>query len=132
MGGNRRILRQCDVDNLRSVTISDEDELMTQACAICLDDFNLSESVKALPCGHYFHEQCASEWLTRWKNTCPLCKAAVEPEFTATQEELSINLYSSRSSDRRVPPGINSLEHIPLIELGHSTTPSFNYTNPQP
>lgn len=128
--GNRHTLRQRDVDSLPSVTVSEEDDLLTQACAICLDDFNPSATVKVLPCGHHFHEQCVSEWLTRWKYTCPLCKVAVELESTVTQELLT-DLETSPISGDAAPTSTISLEQSPLIELRRATTSSMNYTNPQ-
>jgi hypothetical protein len=32
-------------------------------CSICMEDFKLNEEAKKLPCKHYFHTQCITEWL---------------------------------------------------------------------
>lgn len=32
-------------------------------CAICMDEYKLVDKTKKLPCKHYFHESCISEWL---------------------------------------------------------------------
>eukprot|EP00941_MAST-03F_sp_MAST-3F-sp1_P000688 g688.t1 len=32
-------------------------------CIICLEKFSAGESVRTLPCGHYFHLNCINEWL---------------------------------------------------------------------
>lgn len=32
-------------------------------CAICMDDFNLDEQAKKLPCKHLFHNPCIAQWL---------------------------------------------------------------------
>ena len=43
-----------------------------QECSICLDEFELNEPVKQLPCKHGFHKQCIDEWI-HLKPTCPIC-----------------------------------------------------------
>eukprot|EP01036_Dinobryon_divergens_P022234 gene22235-30475_t len=46
-------------------------------CSICMGDFEGSDMLNILPCGHYFHaEDCCARWLTD-HNSCPTCKAPV-------------------------------------------------------
>jgi hypothetical protein len=33
------------------------------SCAICLDDLQTGQMVKALACSHKFHEKCINNWL---------------------------------------------------------------------
>uniref|UniRef100_A0A7S4RS24 RING-type domain-containing protein n=1 Tax=Alexandrium monilatum TaxID=311494 RepID=A0A7S4RS24_9DINO len=40
-------------------------------CAICLVDYEDSDAVLPLPCGHVFHSACLSQWLLH-AETCPL------------------------------------------------------------
>eukprot|EP00747_Dinoflagellata_sp_TGD_P026885 gnl/TRDRNA2_/TRDRNA2_132249_c0_seq1.p1 gnl/TRDRNA2_/TRDRNA2_132249_c0~~gnl/TRDRNA2_/TRDRNA2_132249_c0_seq1.p1 ORF type:complete len:295 (+),score=41.33 gnl/TRDRNA2_/TRDRNA2_132249_c0_seq1:75-959(+) len=47
------------------------------SCAVCLDDFAEGESLRQLPCKHYFHCRCIDEWLTRSKR-CPLCNCCID------------------------------------------------------
>ena len=49
--------------NLPSVKITEEDVKKNLECAICMEDFNLNEEAKKLPCKHCFHEPCITEWL---------------------------------------------------------------------
>jgi hypothetical protein len=42
-------------------------------CTICLSEFDHEEVVGVLPCGHRFHIECITEWLT-CSVKCPLCK----------------------------------------------------------
>ena len=32
-------------------------------CNICMEDFQLDESVRTLPCKHFYHPVCISTWL---------------------------------------------------------------------
>jgi len=50
--------------------------IINNACAICLEDFAGSTSVKVLPCRHGFHVPCIDEWLAR-SDLCPICKHSV-------------------------------------------------------
>ncbi|KAF8406641.1 hypothetical protein HHK36_008731 [Tetracentron sinense] len=43
-------------------------------CSVCLQDFQLGETVRSLPhCHHIFHLPCIDEWLFR-HGSCPLCR----------------------------------------------------------
>lgn len=48
--------------------------LENPTCVICLSDYALGEMVSILPCLHYYHKKCISDWLPR-VNTCPICRA---------------------------------------------------------
>ena len=41
-----------------------------EPCAICYDDYRSSDTVKHLPCGHFYHAACIDEvragWLAGW------------------------------------------------------------------
>lgn len=46
------------------------------SCAICLNNYELNEMIRPLPCGHHFHKDCTDTWL-RVRSTCPLCVRSV-------------------------------------------------------
>jgi len=46
------------------------------SCAICLNNYELNEMIRPLPCGHRFHKDCTDTWL-RVRSTCPLCVRSV-------------------------------------------------------
>ncbi|TVY81569.1 putative RING finger protein [Lachnellula suecica] len=46
-------------------------------CSVCMDDVQLGDEVVTLPCKHWFHEQCASLWLSE-HNTCPICRKGID------------------------------------------------------
>lgn len=50
-------------------------------CSVCMDDVTIGEEVVFLPCSHWFHEACASAWLSE-HNTCPICRKGIEGEAT--------------------------------------------------
>jgi hypothetical protein len=44
-------------------------------CSICLCPFDTENTTKKiLKCGHYFHSECVSRWISEGKNTCPICR----------------------------------------------------------
>ncbi|RAH64083.1 PA and RING finger domain protein [Aspergillus aculeatinus CBS 121060] len=47
-------------------------------CVVCLEEYVDGESrVMSLPCGHEFHAECITPWLTTRRRTCPICKGDV-------------------------------------------------------
>jgi len=48
-------------------------------CSVCMDDVQIGDEVVSLPCSHWFHEVCASAWLSE-HNTCPICRKGIEGE----------------------------------------------------
>ncbi|KAK6342035.1 hypothetical protein TWF730_001516 [Orbilia blumenaviensis] len=47
-------------------------------CVVCLEEYVEGVSqVMRLPCGHEFHVNCITPWLTTRRRTCPVCKCDV-------------------------------------------------------
>jgi len=47
-------------------------------CVVCLEEYVDGVSqVMSLPCGHEFHVDCITPWLTTRRRTCPICKGDV-------------------------------------------------------
>ncbi|KAJ2634229.1 hypothetical protein GGF40_004330 [Coemansia sp. RSA 1286] len=44
------------------------------ACPICLEEFDVGEHVRELPCKHKYHVICIDTWLVSRSTCCPYCK----------------------------------------------------------
>jgi len=58
-------------------------------CSICTDAYasEPDKQVVKLFCGHIFHKDCVSEWLTMYADTCPLCRAHMKDYIDPKNEE---------------------------------------------
>ena len=65
-----------NIDRLRNANITASILADNKVCTVCQEDFKLNETVKKLPCNHYFHEDCITPWLQS-QNTCPMCRATI-------------------------------------------------------
>uniref|UniRef100_A0A1B0CF82 RING-type E3 ubiquitin transferase n=1 Tax=Lutzomyia longipalpis TaxID=7200 RepID=A0A1B0CF82_LUTLO len=83
-------------------------------CSVCLEDFQLSETVRQLPCSHLYHENCIVPWL-ELHGTCPICRKALSPEA----EEFSRRNTLYRT-DNEAPGSSSSQQSQPQA----STNPS--------
>ncbi|PBP27127.1 mitochondria fission 1 protein [Diplocarpon rosae] len=70
-------------------------------CSVCMDDVTLGVEVVLLPCSHWFHEACASAWLSE-HNTCPICRKGIEGGTAP-----SPNLSNSRRPSQTGPTSRN-------------------------
>lgn len=60
-------------------------------CVVCLEEYVDGHSrVMSLPCGHEFHAECITPWLTTRRRTCPICKCDVvrsmAPNFSSSMQ----------------------------------------------
>jgi E3 ubiquitin-protein ligase RNF115/126 len=70
-------------------------------CSVCMDDVHIGDEVVVLPCTHWFHETCASAWLSE-HNTCPICRNGID-----SGEEQTPLSNSRRSSNSGTPRSRN-------------------------
>ncbi|KAF3788162.1 E3 ubiquitin-protein ligase [Nymphaea thermarum] len=59
-----------------------QDEL---TCSICLEQVNIGELIRSLPCLHQFHTNCIDPWL-RQQGTCPVCKFRADSRWQESGE----------------------------------------------
>ncbi|TYI08675.1 hypothetical protein ES332_A09G016400v1 [Gossypium tomentosum] len=50
-------------------------------CCICLEEFEVDEEGRAMPCKHLFHSGCIEKWL-EIHGTCPICRFLMPTETT--------------------------------------------------
>lgn len=55
-----------------------------RSCCICFDDYKDNETVRTLPCLHFFHTECIDRWLFK-SQTCPICKVDI------TRNDISVS-----------------------------------------
>ncbi|KAB8257993.1 hypothetical protein BDV32DRAFT_126524 [Aspergillus pseudonomiae] len=123
-------------------------------CVVCLEEYVDGQSrVMSLPCGHEFHAECITPWLTTRRRTCPICKGDVvrsmsQNKDTETREsaELIDHTYRheldshSNASSAPVPitnhgeDEVSDLERrggsdVGLLERHSSSAPPPNWRN---
>ncbi|CAN6937761.1 unnamed protein product [Brassica oleracea var. botrytis] len=64
------------IEDLKTVTITEEDLAKEKVCAICKEEFEVGEEGKELKCLHLYHTSCIVSWLNI-HNTCPICRFEV-------------------------------------------------------
>ncbi|KAG8095989.1 hypothetical protein GUJ93_ZPchr0013g33890 [Zizania palustris] len=120
----------------------------SSTCAICLEDYNVGEKLRVLPCRHKFHAACVDLWLTTWRTFCPVCKRDAstgisDPPASETTPLLSsaVRLPSQSSSFRSSVaaspprpisrrPSSQSISRIYSVSsTPHSPNPIRSYTN---
>ncbi|KAF2146238.1 uncharacterized protein K452DRAFT_107902 [Aplosporella prunicola CBS 121167] len=68
-------------------------------CVVCLEEYVDGVSrVMSLPCGHEFHAECITPWLTTRRRTCPICKGDVVRSLSNEQEGGSVASASSSTT----------------------------------
>jgi len=48
-----------------------------KTCAICLENYEVDEDIKTIPCMHFYHKHCIDEWMSR-SCVCPICKSKID------------------------------------------------------
>uniref|UniRef100_A0A8C7VGD5 RING-type E3 ubiquitin transferase n=1 Tax=Oncorhynchus mykiss TaxID=8022 RepID=A0A8C7VGD5_ONCMY len=65
------------ISSLPTVNISQEQTDTRLECPVCREEYSVGESVKQLPCLHYFHSDCIVPWL-KLHDTCPVCRKSLD------------------------------------------------------
>ncbi|XP_030268263.1 E3 ubiquitin-protein ligase RNF115 isoform X2 [Sparus aurata] len=65
------------ITSLPRVCISEEQTDCRLECPVCREEYSLGESVRKLPCLHYFHSDCIVPWL-ELHDTCPVCRKSLD------------------------------------------------------
>nr|XP_023993848.1 E3 ubiquitin-protein ligase RNF115-like [Salvelinus alpinus] len=65
------------ISSLPTVNVSQEQTDSRLECPVCREEYSMGESVKQLPCLHYFHSDCIVPWL-ELHDTCPVCRKSLD------------------------------------------------------
>ncbi|KAL7612906.1 hypothetical protein Lser_V15G07164 [Lactuca serriola] len=76
--GGCKGLPEYSVEKIPKITVTSDNNVDDSGekilCSVCLQDFQLGETVRNLPqCHHMFHLPCIDKWLVR-HGSCPLCR----------------------------------------------------------
>lgn len=70
------------VENIPTIALSAEQVEDQDECVVCAEDFEVGEEVAQMPCQHFFHRACITQWLEK-QNNCPVCRREVPAEEAA-------------------------------------------------
>ncbi|KAK8935756.1 E3 ubiquitin-protein ligase SDIR1 [Platanthera zijinensis] len=70
VGASERQINNLPQSLIQQITDSEE------ACAVCLENPSVGDTIRHLPCLHKFHKDCIDTWLRR-KRSCPICKCGI-------------------------------------------------------
>ncbi|KAJ4417603.1 hypothetical protein N0V82_006076 [Gnomoniopsis sp. IMI 355080] len=93
-------------------------------CVVCLEEYVDGVSrVMSLPCGHEFHVECITPWLTTRRRTCPICKGDVVRSLArGSPSSPRYEAYHDSSDDDEEPEasgsGRRSPDHLADVEQG--------------
>ncbi|CAI9282382.1 unnamed protein product [Lactuca saligna] len=76
--GGSKGLPEYSLEKIPKIAITSDNDVDNSgervSCSVCLQDFQLGETVRSLPqCHHMFHLPCIDKWLVR-HGSCPLCR----------------------------------------------------------
>ncbi|KAK0428890.1 hypothetical protein QR680_011068 [Steinernema hermaphroditum] len=73
-----RPLGSDEIRKIKTAKITADQVAESKECYTCMEEFKLDERVLRIGCPHMFHRKCLEPWLKR-QNTCPVCRASVNP-----------------------------------------------------
>ncbi|XP_066246985.1 E3 ubiquitin-protein ligase goliath-like [Euwallacea similis] len=95
-----------------------------ECCAVCIEPYKLSDTLRILPCGHEFHKNCIDPWLLEHR-TCPMCKMDILKHygfvFTGSQESilqvdgLEDHIIENSNVSQPLSPRRGSISPLPEI-----------------
>ena len=101
------------INNLKKIEVNENNinNYKNITCNICLDNFEIGNTLRILECNHEFHEECILTWL-KSNNTCPICRHELEsndPNYERRKNNHRENLRTlHRNNNNNNNKGSNS------------------------
>ncbi|KAK7207064.1 hypothetical protein BZA70DRAFT_3042 [Myxozyma melibiosi] len=72
---------QEEIQALPNISVKEhaEEIAKTPDCPLCMEAYTDTDMIKILPCKHFFHPPCITQWLVV-SDSCPLCRTPINPE----------------------------------------------------
>ncbi|KAI8034126.1 protein goliath isoform X1 [Drosophila elegans] len=93
--------------------ISDEKDLDSDCCAICIEAYKPTDTIRILPCKHEFHKNCIDPWLIEHR-TCPMCKLDVLKFYGYVVGD---QIYQTPSPQHTAPIAAVAVAHPSIEEV---------------
>jgi len=79
-------------------------------CSICTDRFEDGQGMRVLPCRHMFHVMCIDDWILKFSETCPLCRANLRTLFLSSKDKSRQPVGNTRPSPSVPSPSEQRLQ----------------------
>lgn len=101
-----------------------EDEVNNgMECAVCKEDFVLSEDVITLRCAHVFHNSCILPWL-KVNGTCPVCRYSLVDNARGASTTTPATAATT-PSNQNISGAYHSNAHNSSSSTGHDDDPMW-------
>ncbi|EPY50948.1 ubiquitin-protein ligase E3 [Schizosaccharomyces cryophilus OY26] len=122
----------CSREDNANITMNAEDanqEEEDDFCTICYANYDYTDYLRVLPCGHLFHAQCIDTWMTTSKASCPLCnedysrKHYKSKNYSASSSNMDVLAHepvNTQLEDNYAAPFVN-----PVLSFRDSRMPFF-------
>jgi hypothetical protein len=66
----KKTVEKNKIDNFKERRATENENGNT--CSICMEEYQVDERIRILPCNHEFHKECIDFWLSEKSTKCPL------------------------------------------------------------
>lgn len=124
----KKVLSDKGEEQLKEI-IYQKENFDTHQCVISMEDFNDSDIVIQLPCGHIFNPESIKTWLKEESSKCPVCR--YELKFDEIKKDFPANRIRRETSttDTSNNTFVTNTPSTPMSNL-LSRQQSFSIVNP--